>query len=113
MDQSFKCTNCSIIFRTNQSLDKHFSEIHTNKYKFCTVCNLRVSKKKFACHLYTHENLKIYECQKCLLMYKTKYHLDRHFDEKHLGKNNICCSCGEAFTRKDKLQTHIQNFHRK
>lgn len=111
MEHNFECLKCSKVFRTKQSLDKHFSENHANRYKFCPICELLVLKKNLARHLYTHENLKIYECQKCSMTYKTKYHLDRHNNIVHSGKNNICCVCGKAFTRKERLLTHIQNFH--
>ena len=54
-----------------------------------------------------------YSCSFCPKMFSNNFHLIRRIKTLVLTDSFECDDCGEKFSRKDNLQTHVRNHHLK
>ena len=110
-----QCAHCSKVFTSEKGLKKHKFENHyliDNAYD-CDECGKRFeSQVKLKVHTRSH---KIKNCELCNVVV-TEKNYTRHKKEKHLviDQNSNpqefkCGICGQAFTRKDKLERHSKS----
>lgn len=55
---------------------------------------------------------KRFECPSCPKVFKRKEHLTRHFHILHLGKRYYCPYCPKSYSEKTNLRTHFINTHK-
>lgn len=112
-----KCRFCDEKFILIGSLQRHTSEMHTEKDKhFCPFC-----RKKFIYpytlrqHIRTiHE--KPFYCGECKSLFETEFAYNDHMVKNHSTKMKInaftCKKCGKAFELLHLLKRHNRYFHK-
>ncbi|XP_052063675.1 zinc finger protein 711-like [Mytilus californianus] len=115
----YKCTECSKTFRHSCNLKKHIDYVH-----------LKISDKKYLCHLCTYKcmsktdlnnhllkihdiplpkSCKVYKCEKCDYFTLTRSCYDRHqqlHQEDGLQKSFMCSTCGKGFYNIQNVKAH-------
>ena len=111
---SFQCPLCDDFIGTRASMKIHIANFHediTTKGKsgYCSVCKKNITK--LAEHTRrVHLKIKQHFCTLCEKGFFDKSDLDKHNRNVHEDKREICQECGLSFK---KINTHIQNVHRK
>ncbi|KAJ8919752.1 hypothetical protein NQ315_006281 [Exocentrus adspersus] len=82
--KNFNCGQCDKKFVSQKNLDAH-SKYHegTVKRNTCNVCG-KTMTTGFEEHLRIHNNLREFECKRCLIRFNTKGALSKHLKKKHL-----------------------------
>jgi len=54
---------------------------------------------------------KAWQCLDCQFSRKSKWDVQRHVEQKHMGLSISCPHCTATYTRRDKLKCHIKYKH--
>ena len=113
--ETFVCSQCSKVFKTNDTLKKHIQKIHkeTILYK-CTICDFtsRYSSTLNAHqyrshHLVTSTKQAVYYCPYCDYSNVDQADLRKHERNKHSDDRPFLCSfCPKAFKHKTQVTIH-------
>ncbi|XP_075226532.1 uncharacterized protein LOC142327393 isoform X2 [Lycorma delicatula] len=103
------CSVCNKMIVTNESLQKHITEVHSsnqNQYR-CTICNKSfVTKLNLTRHIDSHAGKKTASCNVCGKSFRRSDYLQTHY-KIHLGERIYACKlCPKRFIVKYQLKTH-------
>lgn len=128
--KTFKCTECTSIFKTTEQLEYHM-EIHAKNFP-CSICS-KIFTRRYLLkqHELTHKNPKQFYCEICEKSFQRKFCLDNHrknihgdkekeesylrkhrgmYGEKSLGWIS-CEQCPALFRNKKSHQRHLSQVH--
>ena len=122
----FVCTICEQKCESKSLLKKHTESVHRNHIckecglKFpwnCDNCSQHNSRACKMCskicadltalttHVNKHLQIKPFSCEQCHTSYRSKCHLNKHYNIKHSSEKNkapangLCAECGKVFRR--------------
>ncbi|XP_067150510.1 zinc finger protein 585A-like isoform X1 [Apteryx mantelli] len=75
-EKPFKCSQCTVSFRTSSHLKRHLLthlKLHCKRCEFSTLDRYAMQK-----HVKTHKDKKAYKCKKCSVTFSTKKLLEKH-----------------------------------
>ena len=105
------CDYCSATFTQKYNLDSHIRSVHTKDFPYtCEDCDLGFIRKDRLVH-HTQNNHQPFICKFCSINVKGLNELKKHVKQEHEKESYTCEECAQPFTRKDRLETHMQNNH--
>ncbi|TKS86006.1 Zinc finger protein 3 [Collichthys lucidus] len=108
-DKTFKCSECSRMFRQQHQLIRH-QRIHTGEKPFsCDVCGKTFSRSSTRNdHMRVHTGEKPYLCKNCGKRFACKKHLTWcTVSKKSAAKSFHCTTCGKFFHTEIDLNVHM------
>ncbi|RZC32447.1 hypothetical protein BDFB_001481 [Asbolus verrucosus] len=112
VENTFKCFQCSKVFKTKKLLKKHLF-IHTGVRKFaCDICS-KTFKYRYEVDVHKKSHNKpTFQCDICSKMFIHKSHLTTH-RRKHLNEFvAFCKECNMGFVTQFLHKTHINLVHK-
>ena len=115
----FECFECGVLTKSLKILKSH-RKSHNNKVYNCEHCLRSFSKTEdLNLHLRVHEDLKIFDCKSCSVLFAN---LDSFLNHLKLVHDNIpeefksnqripCHFCGLSFLRIQSLEMHLKRNH--
>ncbi|XP_026743955.1 PR domain zinc finger protein 5-like isoform X3 [Trichoplusia ni] len=113
-DNKYICMYCGKSFRTDPNLRAHVSRRHTNlgNYK-CSDCDLVFpTNNALKIHLGAVHGSKIIQCSECLDKFTSQYWMQRHMITIH-GTGHKCSYCGKLFIKNSFMVNHVRRCHLK
>lgn len=139
------CSYCLKAFATKQNLRIHVNAVHLKLKYQCDICKKEIAKKdglidhmKFRhtlgefrsqcdlCHrlvrnvnhhkkTFHASSKELVACSICSRLYKTKFSLNAHIIQAHVGVKKVtsvnCPDCSEKFSCKTSLKRHVERVH--
>ena len=112
----YPCDVCSRVLSTKETLKLHMQR-HQGIVKWnCNVCHAGfLTRPSFITHQQTHDETrdpkKLFSCDECPKVFRSKHSLQLHMDSVHRGITHKCDHCGKCYKSKFQLRTHIREFH--
>lgn len=115
----FKCTQCTLGFKTKFALNRHMQTIHRveksvsddkrNTFS-CNLCGkLLKSELTLRVHQITHSENRPFRCRVCFLTFKSMRDLQTHEDKYHVETRLYQCSkCSKIVQSLEDVKGHIQ-----
>ena len=129
-ENRFSCDQCSKIFPTNFTRERHVTEIHgkVKSVYFCELCDSRfTSERNLNKHIKNGHSEATFEysCNLCDSKFKRRDNLNQHSKEVHnldsrkiifrgindQGEQFQCSICDCVFRRKNMLERHMATVH--
>ena len=109
----FECDMCGECFAQQNHLDNHKSSQHADlKLVECPDCGEKFKhSKQLETHIKKFHVVTDHQCPHCKMYCTTKRGLNQHIDKCLDNRKFKCTKCGEAFTRQDTLDAHIEHKH--
>ncbi|WP_407647967.1 C2H2-type zinc finger protein [Endozoicomonas gorgoniicola] len=110
-DKPYSCDVCGESFANTSNLTKH-KRVHTGEKPYsCEVCGKNFSQStNLIRHMRVHTGEKPYSCEFCEKGFNQPGDLARHM-QTHTGQKFVCPVCKAGYTRRDRLNKHIQKRH--
>lgn len=113
LKETFKCTVCSKIFRSQLQLELHAAiHIVVETYN-CDHCDAKFfTRSELKEHIEAQSLIrKSFNCLHCSASFFHKSHLERHLQMASNDTNSFCLFCPEQFLTFVTLQEHMGNKH--
>lgn len=106
--RKFKCKSCPWRFNTKRTLDDHILQIHTSKFFFFSLQQLRLSGD----YLSAFTDLRPFKCEICNKSYKLINALTDHKHSVHIEeRRHACTKCDKKFKLPHHLKEHNLRVH--
>lgn len=112
----FVCSYCGMAYRFKNSLTEHIHMRHEGRTKMyeCTVCGVKMCRKSHLDdHMNVHNNINPYSCDNCSKSYKNKSAYKRHLKDCGSGNKYVCDECGQLYKSAAGLLDHSKRCHDK
>ena len=109
--ETYKCSQCGKIFKTDKNLKLHISNNHSEKRLKCDECErMFATMSRLNNHKKAFHALKSFECDQCEYRSSMNSSLQRHINEVHNGVLYKCELC-DFQGQKSNLKIHIESVH--
>ena len=106
------CTICNKRFNTNDDLEKHIKEKHTeSECPFCSLMFANNNKLKGHNNNCIQNGTAKVKCNNCNQMF-TSLGIKKHKQECHYKKEVVCKECGMLANSNDKIKKHMDKEHK-
>ena len=109
--KTYTCEDCSATFTQKYNLDRHIRSVHTKdfSYPYEDCDQAFITKGRLVTHI--QNNHLPFNCKFCSISVKGLNELKKHEKQHHEKASYTCEQCAQSFTRKDRLETHMENKH--
>ncbi|XP_037786036.1 zinc finger protein 37-like [Penaeus monodon] len=105
----FRCPDCSLVYVTQDKLQKHRSSLHpTLEDRTCPNCHEVFEKRHQRNKHVKTQCSQLHICDTCGSVLKNEYNLRVHM-LSHQDRKHICSECGAAFHRRVVLTRHMMH----
>ena len=105
------CQDCCNCFESEEKLEEHKIEAHSNKKQLthtCLHCGEEFYfKYKLDEHTFQHTGIKAHKCEKCNAAFVSRKELERHVADHSMEVSFHCNTCDQNFASIQDLQTHV------
>jgi transcription elongation factor Elf1 len=109
--ESIRCEKCEEVFTSRDYLVKHLEKHQSNEEFKCDLCNTkflwRKTMKRHKIEMFDTDGSPKHVCEMCGIHVCTGKLLRAHHISVH--RNFICPACGQSFTLKRNLDSHVKN----
>ena len=110
-DTHLFCQDCCKCFESEEKLEEHKIEAHSNKKQLthtCLHCGEEFYfKYKLDEHTFQHTGIKAHKCEKCNAAFVSRRELERHVADHSMEVSFHCNTCDQNFASIQDLQTHV------
>ena len=109
--KTYTCEDCSATFTQKYNVERHIRTVHTKDFPYpCEDCDHGFrSKGRLETHI--QNNHQTFNCEFCSISVKGLNELKKHVKQHHEKESYTCEECAQSFTRKDRLENHMENKH--
>ena len=109
--KTYTCEDCSATFTQKYNVERHIRSVHTKDFPYpCEDCDHGFrSKDRLETHI--QNNHQTFNCKFCSISVKGLNELKKHVKQHHEKESYTCEECAQSFTRKDRLENHMENKH--
>ena len=109
--KTYTCEDCSATFTQKYNVERHIRSVHTKDFPYpCEDCDHGFrSKGRLETHI--QNNHQTFNCKFCSISVKGLNELKKHVKQHHEKESYTCEECAQSFTRKDRLENHMENKH--
>ena len=109
--KTYTCEDCSATFTQKYNVERHIRSVHTKDFPYpCEDCDHGFrSKGRLETHI--QNNHQTFNCKVCSISVKGLNELKKHVKQHHEKESYTCEECAQPFTRKDRLENHMENKH--